>query len=162
MNIHEMTHPNNGEPVFKKEFLQYYKVVPELKEGDTVTAVIRVGFDVRPDKVREGRTGLYWNIPLRCGTEKNLKEIEKILFPRIMCDFSEISHLLMWGVIFDSPTLTIDSLPVKGEEVICNFEMKDGEMCCTNVVPLPKFNLKNYKPKTFETLQQLIEEFEQH
>jgi len=151
--IHDVS---SGEPVFKKSDLRFFSVIPDLKEGESFTVLIKVAYSVKPEFIREGKTGTFWFIPLKCGTQSQLRKIEDIMGQRVMCNYSEIKRHLMSGVMFNSESLVLENLPVKGEEVICNFKKENGTLTCNSITLLPRTLLSNYQLKSFKNAAEFI------
>ena len=91
-----------------------------------------------------------WLVHLRAITQGSIDKIEAFVERAQAAGnvvmFSQISHLLMTGAIWENQIKDRLGLPVKGEMMLVVFDNVKGELRSTNITIMPRIKLKLYSP----------------
>jgi hypothetical protein len=124
-----------------KKHLRNYKVISEPG-----AFIVQVANTTKPEYLIEDGSASRYLVNLRAATMEGFEKCLEAMGPREYILFSELYGCFATGAIWDKDLGDLTSLPVKGEEVIATFEMKDDQLMCTAItlIPrkaLPEFNL---------------------
>lgn len=84
-----------------------------------------------------------WIITLKAMTEENfqiVKEASKVS----TIYYRDVRELFLTGAIWENQILSEKDMPLKGEEVGCVFDYRDGILRCVSVSTLPRKRPKTY------------------
>jgi hypothetical protein len=98
-----------------------------------------------------------WLINLKAVTKDNLEILKNIDKSTINYTYSEISHLLLTGAIWENQVSKDIKLPVKGESVIATFDYVNKILLCTNITLIPRKSPKVFKASS--VISNIMEEF---
>jgi hypothetical protein len=99
-----------------------------------------------------------WLINLKAVTKSNLEILKNIDRSTTDYKYSEISHLLLTGAVWENQINNTLDLPVKGENVIATFNIVDGSLLCTNITLIPRKSPKIFKATS--VIAEIMDEFD--
>jgi len=91
-------------------------------------------------------------VPLRVFKSEDIDEITDIIsdYNGDKFNIEDIYPFIISGVIWKNSISDTLNLPIKGEELIANFDYnEEGELICTNIVPIAKVKLKKFNLEKF-------------
>ena len=132
------------EPVFRIEHLQLYKVI-----RDQGTYKCNCASNIISKAIYDKDEFPRWLIPLRVIPEYNIAPLLELLLNSENVTYREASKYFITGAIFENSVKSSEELPVKGEEIICNFIWVADRLLCNNVTIIPRillndFNMSDY------------------
>lgn len=128
---------SNLEATFKLEHLHFYKI---LREPGTYfcTCAANIKYSSLYTKDEKHR----WIIPLRVLPENNIPALLEIFKDGdFEVPFKKVSNLFLSGVVWENTIKDPSELPIKGEQLICNFEFIGDRLLCTNIQIPPRIEL---------------------
>ena len=125
--------------VFKKSSLRNYDII-----SSPGTYKVVVSNSVKPNYLLEDEDKSRYLVNFRAGTLDNLKSCLKEMGNAEIVPFAEVRDFFFTGALWENQVTDLETLPVKGEEVIANFDYVDDILRCTSITLIPRKKLEKF------------------
>ena len=108
-----------------------------------------------------------WLLNLKAITQENLDTLKELADSVELLFYSDISHLLMSGALWEEQVEFPMDLPAKGEDMIAVFDYVDDVLRCTSITLIPRRKPKLYYASTeylaqIEAFAQLVDDVDNY
>jgi len=95
-------------------------------------------------------------VNLKVATIKGFEKCLNLMGTKEVIDIKKVSDCFLTGVIWENQIANITDLPIKGEELIANFDIVDGELKCTSINLMPRKKLNSFQLSSICKSRQLL------